>query len=242
MPIEVCICSNTTDTWWRALLRESARLIDRYCEPSCEPSKDEHENDEAPYWHGERATLGLLCAAAWRTPGGWSLMEYSARRRSSGQRVPPKGDAGKGDAWIGYYRSRNRQRNWNVECKTCWVSLDKDQEEIIHGLTAKLNTAKKDLTNLTRKYQLDEGLAVCFLVPSHRRDSKTRSSVAVKKMKDLFGTLKKQSAGRYALLALYRPPRGTVLIDYRSRYSPGLIFLAERVPFRSGEAHKEKHP
>ena len=167
-------------------------------------------------------------------------MEYSARHRSNRERVRGKGDAGKGDAWIGYYRSRNQEGNWNVECKVCWVSLDKDQEETIHGVLAKLNTAKKQLRNLSPDWRQNEGLAICFLVPSQRKDGKTDGSVAVKKMRDLFRTLKRRSAGRYALVALYRPPRDKVLIDYHSRYSPGLLFLAERVPFHSRKARKEK--
>jgi hypothetical protein len=68
--------------WWRELLRGWGGLMDRYCE----------DGEDAPYWYGERALTGLLAAAAWQRKAGWSLEEFTGRRRSG---------AGRGDAWIG---------------------------------------------------------------------------------------------------------------------------------------------
>jgi len=219
MPIKV-FSSARVDRWWRSLLSEWAGLVDSYCRYF----KDVHKNGEAPYWHGERATLGLLCAAAWRTAQGWSLMEYSARRRSSEENT-----SGKGDACVGVRGGRS----WNLECKICWGSRYEDREESIQGVLDKLKAAKKQLGSINRDYREDEGLAVCFLVPTYRE-----RGVAVEQMTEMFEILKKRSAGRNALVALYRPPEGKVLIDYRNRYSPGLLLLAESVSFPSRGVHK----
>ncbi len=57
---------------WDIMLKAWQSLITRYC--------DSMENDDVPYYHTERANIGVLSGAAWKA--GWlTLEEFGARKR-----------------------------------------------------------------------------------------------------------------------------------------------------------------
>ena len=69
------------------LFERWGELVNRYCEAT--------DGDDAPFWHNERANVGLLSAAAWQA-GLISLEEYPANKGGAGR----KRIKGRADLWI----------------------------------------------------------------------------------------------------------------------------------------------
>jgi hypothetical protein len=84
---------------WNELLWAWIALTRRYCD---------FIEDEAPYYHTERANIGIVAGAAWNA--GWiSLEEFGARKRGIKQ--------GRCDLYI--YPS-NKERGEYIEAKHSW--------------------------------------------------------------------------------------------------------------------------
>src|SRR2546426_9391436 len=66
---------------WESLLRRWSNLI------TYTTAGEEDDEDDVPYWYGERPLTGLLAAAAWRHRQGWSLEEFAGRRDRKSTRL-----------------------------------------------------------------------------------------------------------------------------------------------------------
>ncbi|MBM4275294.1 MAG: hypothetical protein FJ134_12665 [Deltaproteobacteria bacterium] len=65
--------NNTELNHWEKLFKQWQSLIERYCKIM--------EEDDAPFYHTERANIGVLAGAAWKT--GWlALEEFIFRKRA----------------------------------------------------------------------------------------------------------------------------------------------------------------
>jgi hypothetical protein len=83
-------------------------MLAYYDDPPPRPA----ERDIA-YWYGERPLNGLLAAAAWQVPGGWSLPEFTTAEPPQAEEPPT---LRRGDLWLGF-----AQATFTVEAKVAWV-------------------------------------------------------------------------------------------------------------------------
>lgn len=103
--------------YWPRLLEEWCLLVERYCRAL--------SGRDAPYWHSERANVGLLSAAAWRA-GLVALEEFPAQRSAQGNVK-----TGRCDLWI---YSEHEPDGDAYEAKWSWSSVQSFREDITHYL------------------------------------------------------------------------------------------------------------
>lgn len=192
---------------WGRLLNIWARLMRKYTNlESTDGEKD------VPYWYGERALTGLLAAAAWMLPGGWSLEEFTGQR-GSGRRVR----SGRGDLWIGIGRA-----NYTIEAKVAWPSIARKGE--VPYVRAQLSDGEKQLQNLEPKYREGKGIAICYVVPSLRADKMNGNKERIARhFAKMCGDLK----GTGSIVAAYRD--NGVLLKHENYIYPGVILVGNVV-------------
>lgn len=127
---------------WEPLLEEWLLLIERYCRIS--------KGEEAPYEYKERAHIGLLAGAAWRS-GKISLEEFSIEK---GYRNKPKW-TGRADLYIGH-----EDRNEFIEAKFKWLSF---RGEIQNLVKKTINYAIDDARKTRGHKNNPPCIAVAFL-------------------------------------------------------------------------------
>ncbi len=110
--------------------------------------------DDYPWWYNERASIGILAAAAWKT-SNVALEEYSTIK---GIRTE-KRKSGRCDI---YFSAGNE--HFAGEAKQAWISSG---SRIRKPIKEKLNEALDKATQSTKELQKQEGrsLSICFAVP-----------------------------------------------------------------------------
>ena len=108
---------------WETLLQRWAWQLNYY------DASDQHPRDIA-YWYGEQALNGLLAAAAWSTPGGWSLQEFTgdACLKEDDDELPEAGKKPstrrRGDMWLGFEKPED---TFLIEAKLAWLESTVNQ-------------------------------------------------------------------------------------------------------------------
>ena len=120
---------------WEGVLEEWILAIEKYARMS---------GGEAPYWYNERANIGLLAAAAWRT-GGVALEEFQHEKSEpkiseDGETVETMTRNGRCDLWICLGTKSER-----IEAKFRWLNMASDRiaEFAEESLNKALNDASK---------------------------------------------------------------------------------------------------
>lgn len=121
-----------------------------------------HQFEDNPWWWTERASVGLLAAAAWQCKGWTALEEYGSRKRQG--RVPEDGVSSDGnngriDLWVCH-----GTRSFVIEAKQAWQSIGSrasgNDPKVALGTTA----AWKDIGKV-EAHEADTRLAATFVVP-----------------------------------------------------------------------------
>jgi hypothetical protein len=172
------------------------------------------EEQDVPYWYGERALTGLLAAAAWQQPGGWSLEEFLGHRTIH----PETRSAGRGDLWIGLGSD-----SYTIEAKVAWVTENADAES---ESTALLSDAAVQLRALATEYRVGEPLSVCYVVPSLSAGSSLRIA-------DVMDRLQKYLQVGNHLVARYVPTSLSTPPVHDKRSYPGIVLVGRLVSWES---------
>jgi hypothetical protein len=131
---------------WEPLLHVWSTLLDYYDNPADSPR-------EVVYWYGERALYGLLAAAAWKLPGGWSLQEVTWEAAHA--------QRGRTDLWLGF-----EHHQFTIEAKLCWLGTsDIRGGQWSKAVQAMLRQAYAQLRMLPPGYRVGSPVALAFLVP-----------------------------------------------------------------------------
>lgn len=86
------------------LLKEWRKILARYTSQA---------DMDLPYWHSERANVGFLAAAVWKS-GGVAIEEYWTEREKKGKK-PVKG-------WVDLWGKMKKGREFSLEAKQLWLS------------------------------------------------------------------------------------------------------------------------
>lgn len=121
-----------------------------------------HQFEDNPWWWTERASVGLLAAAAWQCKGWTALEEYGSRKRQG--RVPEEGVSSDGnngriDLWVCH-----GTRSFVIEAKQAWQSIGNSASGDDRKVTLGTNAAWKDIGKV-ESYEADTRLAATFIVP-----------------------------------------------------------------------------
>lgn len=134
-------------------LRKLKPVLDNWVEIVQEYSRA-FQNHDACWWYTERANVGILAAAAWRTKGWLALEEYSTSKRRDG--------TGSKNGRCDLYMAKNNHDNsFAFEAKQAWQTMRSDDISKILGQLAK---ARKDAGNLER-VEAETRVAACFVIP-----------------------------------------------------------------------------
>lgn len=199
---------------WEGVLEEWILAIEKYSRMS---------GGEAPYWYNERANIGLLAAATWRT-GGIALEEFP-----HGKSEPKISDDGKTqetvtrngrcDLWICHGTKSER-----IEAKFRWLNMASDR--IAEFAEESINKAVKDAS----KSKSDDGQAavgVTFL-PLFVKASKITDEKTIELyIEETIATLRNLDVDLIAWCFPIRL-RSYVGEDYGNQL-PGIVMLAKRV-------------
>jgi hypothetical protein len=198
---------------WEPLLHAWGAMLEYYDDPPPRPS----ECDIA-YWYGERPLNGLLAAAAWQVPGGWSLPEFTTGEPPQAEEPP---NLRRGDMWLGF-----AQATFTVEAKVAWV--DSTVESAVTEIWRQLRSAHDQLMTFHKSYPdycAGCPMAVVYAVPWFPVCSQFASQTHIRKF---FGEIPHQFASPTTVTAAYRcrgdPPRCTSA-KYGEQVYPGVILI-----------------
>lgn len=171
------------------------------------------DEDDVPYWYGERTLTGLLAAAAWRQRGGWALEEFAGRR---GKRLETT--SGRGDLWLGL-----GDGTYTIEAKVKWPSSG--AEEALKSARAGLAAARQQLWKLSASYRPGTLIAICYLVPCPMAG---RTYAATSRQAQILSAVKRTFVGSRSMVASYYPHWDPPKDDHRRIY-PGIILIGRVV-------------
>jgi hypothetical protein len=110
--------------------------------------------EDACWWYNERANVGILAAAAWKTEGWLSLEEYATTKR--GEKGKYKGRC---DLYVA--KKTDRKISFDIEAKAAWQCM----EEAGNGeIKRQLAEAKNDVERL-RTDTAENRVEACFVMP-----------------------------------------------------------------------------
>lgn len=185
---------------WESLFEEWILAIERYCR--LVPGK-------APYWYTERANVGLLAGAAWRS--GWiALEEFQANKTEDNV-----GWRGRLDLWL-----RSALASYVIEAKLEWVNLNGSLTEA--GINS-LSEACSDVQNLSLM-EPQTRVGISFCVPYIRRSFATGVD---ERIQSLLDRLKEVN---HDAISWCFPSYTRALLDRtQEEVYPGIILLARLV-------------
>lgn len=131
---------------WPRLLEEWVLQVERYCRV--------YDGIDAPYLYTERANVGLLAAAAWRS-GGIALEEFQSQK---GVKHRPKW-LGRVDLWL----CQDEKVEEILEAKMLRISMD-SRADLVESISSCMNDAVKDAKNAKGPYDVT-GIGAAFIVP-----------------------------------------------------------------------------
>lgn len=116
---------------------------------------NEYEYPDAPYWHNERANIGILASACWAN--GWvALEEFSAEKNNSDNKE--KNKSGRCDLWVCSPDGRN---NYAIEAKKGHCPLDSANPS--SNLEPLLKAACEDAKQLINEGEVHLGVSIMHL-------------------------------------------------------------------------------
>jgi hypothetical protein len=189
---------------WQSLLQRWSSMI---------TSATSEDEDDVPYWYGERPLTGLLAAAAWRQRGGWALEEFAGRR---GKRL--KTTSGRGDLWLGV-----GPRTYTIEAKVKWLSSGADHA--LKYAREALTAAREQLWKLSASYRDGTLIAICYLVPCPMAG---RAYATTSRQVEILSAVRRHFVGSRSIVASYYP-RWESAEDDDGRMYPGVILIGRVV-------------
>ena len=193
---------------WRTLLQFWGNLINNYSFYD----RDTIESD-VPYWYGERPLTGLLAAAAWMMPDGWSLEEFSTVRGEG-----KKSGRGRGDLWIGWGKT-----TYTIEAKISWCA--DGPGEAHRDILKKIRRAAGQLVTLKAEYAPGTKIALCYAVPYFIPSTSTDCD---KDANRFFKALTASFKGPDCILASYLHPKPPTDPEDRQKHIyPGVLLVGK---------------
>lgn len=198
---------------WEVLLVEWMAMMQKYHLVS----------KDLPYWHNERANVGILAAAAWRC-GYVALEEYAEMKRNKKSETDADEERdrlGRIDLWIGRPGDTDGEQ---IEAKLRWINISK-----LSTIKSKLQAGLKDAVDDARRSKTGRGttLGLTFFVPFFDVDEMNSSNNMDRRLQDLIDGVGEVTA---SVKAWYFPEKFREMhVTANGQFYPGVILLAKRV-------------
>lgn len=172
-------------------------------------------SDDACWWYTERANVGILAAAAWRTEGWLALEEYSTTKRSES-----KGESknGRCDLYLGKKIGKNHSQSFALEAKRCYISFTRQNDGGKIG--GSIESAWGDAGNLM-KDEAERRLACTFILPYIKASDNLHEDALTEKLTKFFDEIK--SNLEWDAIAWIFPKHSRTLKNVEGFYYPGVI-------------------
>ena len=105
-------------------------------------SADWLDDDDAPWWYNERASLSIFAGAIWKANGS-VLEEFSMNKRD---RQSKKLKPGRCDIWFSH-----RENYYRAEAKPCWPTLHRDPNRTWASIEKAMARAESDTRRLPKE-------------------------------------------------------------------------------------------
>lgn len=119
------------------------------------------EDEDAPWWYNERASLSIFAGAIWKS-GGSAFEEFSSTKDNGIDQTY----SGRCDIEFGVGRSE-----FMGEAKQCWINLDEDWRENIKEVHSSIDAARRDVLQVPL-WRNHSRLGIVFVVPSISKKKK----------------------------------------------------------------------
>ena len=172
------------------------------------------KDEDYPWWYNERACIGTLAAAIWRS-GGTAFEEYTSEKVKDHSELASlkKPDHGRTDLFFSHYG-----KDYIVEAKQWWPNLESVESHIV-GLAEALKKAENDVRAVNE--ESDDRLSVVFAVPKAVHSVLGNLSSLVRDWKDRIDA----EENDYSARAIFFPEIGSQVQDESWVY-PGIgVFL-----------------
>lgn len=175
------------------------------------------DEDDACWWYTERANVGILAAAAWKTKGWLALEEFSTTKRGE---IKGETKNGRCDLYIG---KKDHSSSFALEAKQCYQGIGGSARDNMAKIIASLKEAKEDAGNL-EKDEANIRLACSFIVPFIRATKAPSENDLAKELTDWLAKLKKEDTVWDAIAWVF-PKQSRALQNTNGYYLPGVVLL-----------------
>ncbi len=172
--------------------------------------------DDACWWYTERANVGILAAATWKTKDWLALEEYSTTKRGE---IKGETKNGRCDLYIG---KKNHRSSFALEAKRCYQGIGGSARDDMAKVFASIKVARDDAGNIEND-EANKRLACCFIMP-FIRTTKAPSEIDLNnKLTAWLGKLKKEIP--WDAIAWNFPKESRVLQNSNGYYLPGVVLV-----------------
>lgn len=112
--------------------------------------------EDACWWYNERASVGVLAAAAWKTNGWVSLEEFSTQKHGEDHMKNGRCDL--------YMAKESHKISFAIEAKQAWQNIGENAHDMVSESITQFNLAWRDASKLL-KIEASCRLAACFAIP-----------------------------------------------------------------------------
>jgi len=186
--------------------------------------------NDACYWYNERATLGILAAAAWQNKGWCALEEYSNNKRDKlGEQK-----TGRCDLYI-----RGITSSYACEAKQAWQPMG-NKVKTPNGYLLKMLKKAEDAARELDVSEADKRLALCFCVPSFPLSligkEQNQTGASTKIIQDWLIELEKIES--VALAYIFPEENRLTTLEGGNRIFPGVVLLIREIKKGYGKSQK----
>jgi hypothetical protein len=177
--------------------------------------------NDAAWWHNERANVGTLAAAAWRTENWCALEEFPTEKKVDGLTNDIKN--GRCDLYI-----TNEAISYAIEAKHCWKNVGTNAIKRVKGkdkVKDCFEEALEDAANLTTD-EADIRLGACFVVPYFpKAEYKKLSDEKInKRLEEWLESIKKDNSPDACAWLFLKKEKGVEINNEKFIY-PGVCLL-----------------
>ena len=175
------------------------------------------------WWHSERSNVGILSAAAWKTPGWVALEEYPTEKHGKLEKNGKQRESykyGRCDLYLSHTKC-----DFALEAKQAWQRVS-DRAKPLGETLGRINSAWKDTGSLQNS-EAKIRIAATFVIPIvNLGRNKAKSKEAVTELIDKWiTTLVDSKEIKWDALAWTFPVKARTNNNGDNNYFPGIVLI-----------------
>jgi hypothetical protein len=174
-------------------------------------------NNDACYWHSERANIGVLAAAAWGVGEDWVAVEEfpTTKRGENGTEKNGRCDL--------YIANGDHEVSFGIEAKQAWQGSSVSQVEFFGAVKTKMGQAWNDAGALQRT-EASQRVACCFIIPRFHRNHLENNEIFEIRLKKWVEAIKNANIKHDGFAYMF-PKESRGLLNNENYIFPGVCML-----------------